>query len=118
MTEATIGQHPEGLSPNQELLADLMFDTRTEAPVMRRLQSGVFEKIIRPTSPIDFALEGEFGMKIHDSQPDAPLSPLYINLRELPENILNQFGLVLSEMDLGDDARPDVSSGIPNAGTA
>lgn len=60
----------EGFTVQQEQLAGLLFDTKTNAPVNRRktLPDGNFEfdKIERPTSPIDFAQEGEFVLKLHE----------------------------------------------------
>lgn len=109
----------EGLTPNQEILAGMLFDTPTVAKVRRRFVDEVggfqFTRIERPTFPVDFAQEGEFVLKIHDKTPDAPLSPIFINLRNLPSPLLEQFGTVMKELDQGD--RPDFCTGIPEAGT-
>src|SRR3989344_7354725 len=111
--------HPEGLTKDQEILADMLFETKQVAPVTRRIDFGggcyKFEKIDRLTSPIDFAQEGEFAFKMHENQPDAPLSPIYVNLRNLPESLVDQVGLVLSEIPT--DEPVDFYTGIPNAGT-
>lgn len=89
----TIDPHPEGLTPAQEHLADLLFTTKTVAPVRRRTANPdgtySFEKVSRPTSPVDFAQPGEFALKIHETRPDAPLSPIYVNLREMPEELVD-----------------------------
>lgn len=109
--------HPEGLTLSQEISADMLFETKQVAPVTRRFgQSGNyrFEKIERPTSPIDFAQEGEFALKMHENQPDAPLSPIYVNLRNLPENVLDQVGVALSEIPM--DETVDFCAGIAKAG--
>lgn len=120
--------HPEGMTVEQEKLADMLFTTKTQAPMNRKrtYSDGSFDfvKRERPTSPVDFAvtervddtLEEEFALKVHEANPNAPLSPIYINLRNLPENVLDQFGIVMAEMDLNGE-RPDLSTGIPNAGT-
>ena len=109
--------HPEGLTENQEILADLLFETKQIAPVTRRFgEPGNyrFEKIERPTSPIDFAQEGEFALKMHENQPDAPLSPIFVNIRNLPESLVNRVGLALSEIPT--DEPSDFCAGIPKAG--
>lgn len=112
--------HPEGLTPSQEKLADLLFTTKTRALVNRRQRLGGrynFYKMIRLTSPVDFPVsDEEFALKLHESKPEAPLSPIYINLRNLPEKVLNQVGVVLSELTAGDMRSPDLCTGIPNAG--
>lgn len=110
--------HPEGLTTAQERLADLLITTKTQANVRRRLElrdgSYIFTEVIRDTSPVDFAQEGEFALKLHEKNPDAPLSPIYINLRNLPDNILDQIGKVLTEIP--SEGKPDFCTGIPSAG--
>src|SRR4030043_1273280 len=110
-------KHPEGLTDVQEQLAGLLFDAKIVAPVTRRTTNldGTysFSKVERPTAPIDFAQEGEFALKLHELHPEAPLSPVYINLRNLPENVLSQVGTVLAEMG---GETPDLCAGIPKAG--
>jgi len=110
--------HPEGLTKQQEKLANLLFITKIQAKVKRRqhLPNGSFSfyDVTRPTSPIDFAQEGEFALKLHERKPEALLSPIYINLRNLPPNVLDQIGLVLAEIP--SEEKPDFCTGIPNAG--
>src|SRR5690349_8933839 len=74
-----------------------------------------FYKIERPTAPIDFAQEDEFALKLHERKPDAPLSPVYINLRNLPPEVLDQVGVVMTEMT-EDEEQPNFCAGIPEAG--
>lgn len=110
---------PEGLTEAQAKLADLLFDTKIVAPINRRRtlpdDSSEFYKIERPTSPIDFAQnDEEFALKLHEQTPDAPLSPVYINLRNLPEEAINQVGIALAEVTKGEEY--DFCVGIPAAG--
>lgn len=117
MIEQGDSRGPE-LTAAQKELAGFLFDTKTNAPVGRRrtLPHGDFEfyKIERPTSPIDFAQEDEFALKLHETKPEAPLSPVYVNLRNLPEHIVDQVGRVMAEIE--SDVSPDVCAGIPKAG--
>lgn len=102
---------------DQQLFFDLR-DTKTIAPVTRRFQTAEgyrFEKVFRPTSPIDFpAHPGEFCFKIHEGQPDYPLFGLYVNLRNLPDFLLTEIAEALAETSL--PFRPDCCTGIPIAG--
>lgn len=111
---------PEGLTPSQEKLAEMLFDSKTVAPVGRRriLPGGKYElyKFERPTSTIDFPQNNEeFALKHHENMPDAPLSPIYINLRNLPDDVLDQVGIVMAEIST--EKKPDFCVGIPKAGT-
>lgn len=112
-------KHPEGLTPAQEELADLLCTTKILAKVRRReLLNGEFNfyEIIRDTSPIDFPVDpGEFALKLHEKKPDAPLSPIYINLRNLPTGLLSKIGQAMSEQRVTEE-RPDFCVGIPSAG--
>ncbi len=106
------------LTKSQEELADLLLNTKIEAKVIKRLQredgSYYLEEGSRPTSPIDFAKEeGEFALKIHEVKLETPLSPIYVNLRNLPEELLKKIARVLSEVKLG--TPQDLCSGVPKA---
>lgn len=112
--------NPE-LTPAQKELAELLFDTKTVAPVGRRaaLLEGVYQiyKEERLTAPIDFAQnDEEFALKLHDTNPGAPLSPVYVNLRNLPEQIVDRVGFVMSEIQTSEWV--DFCTGIPKAGVA
>lgn len=105
------------LTKSQEDLADLLLNTKIEAKVIRRLQksdgSYYLEDTSRPTSPIDFAQLGEFALKIHEVNLEAPLSPIYVNLRNLPEIVLKKIAKVLAEVPL--ENPQEVCSGVPKA---
>jgi len=97
----------------------MLRETGTEAKVIRRRQkkdgSYEFFKVVRKTSPIDFRVHpGEFVFKHHDKTPNAPLSPMYVNLRSLPPVLLKQIAKTMNEMPF--EEKPDFCSGIPNAG--
>ena len=106
------------LTKSQEELADLLLNTKTTAKVIRRQQkedgSYYLEESSRPTSPIDFSEDpGEFALKIHEVKPDAPLSPIYVNLRNLPDEVLTKIAQVLSEVHL--ETPQDFCTGVPKA---
>lgn len=109
------------LTKSQKNLADLLLNTKIEAKVIRRLQKAdgtyYLEDTKRLTSPIDFAkVEGEFALKIHETKIDALLSPIYVNLRNLPGNVLEKIAQVLSEVKL--DTPQDYCTGVPRAAVA
>lgn len=106
------------LTKLQQELADLLLNTKIEAKVIRRKQkqdsSYYLEETQRSTSPIDFAKNpGEFALKIHEVKPDAPLSPIYVNLRNLPEQVLEKIAQVLSEVKL--ETPQEFCTGVPKA---
>lgn len=119
-------QHPEGLTPEQENLAAMFFDTKTEGKVRSRYQnpdgSYRFEETTRKMGIIDFPQnEHEFAIRQHDKEPDAPLSKFYVNLRNLDKDVLDQIGVVMREMTPsfeinGNLPSPDVCAGVPSAG--
>lgn len=106
------------LTKSQQELADLLLNTKIEAKVIRRKQkpdgSFFLEESSRSTSPIDFAKEdGEFALKIHEVKITASLSPVYVSLRNLPENVLEKISEVLVEVKL--DSPQDYCTGVPRA---
>lgn len=107
------------LSLAQQALAEMLLETTMEAKVLRRHSSGdgkyTFEEVIRKTHPIDFPVHpGEFALKIHDKVPDAPLSPFYISLRNLPEELLKLVAKTIDEVTPKEGL--DFCTGIPRAG--
>lgn len=106
------------LSPLQQELADLLFNTKIEAKVIKRKEkpdgSYYLEETKRKTSPIDFAKDNEeFALKIHEVKIKSPLSPIYVSLRNLPENVLQKIAEVLAEVKF--DTPQDYCSGVPKA---
>lgn len=105
-------------TPTQKELLEMLWVTQIEAKVGRRFEnpdgSYRFDHIIRPTRPIDFALDGEFVLKLHERKPGDPLSPYYINLRNLPDDLLTLVAKSIAEVTAR--LRADVCTGIPSAG--
>lgn len=112
-------KHPEGLTEEQEKLLDSLFTTGIKARTRRRMGAPGnynFIEAIRDTYPIDFAKEGEFALKDHEKNPSAPLSPVLLNLRNLPEELVHEIGKNLAKVRLSQ--LPDLCTGIPSAGEA
>lgn len=106
------------LTKSQEELADLLLNTKIEAKIIRRKQkedgSYYLEETSRSTSPIDFSKDqGEFALKIHEVNINAPLSPIYVNLRNLPDGILTKIAQVLAEVKL--ETPQEFCTGVPKA---
>lgn len=106
------------LTKSQQELADLLLNTKIEAKVIKRKKKGdgtfFLEEGSRPTSPIDFSQsEDEFALKVHEVNINAPLSPVYVNLRNLPENVLEKIGEVLAGVNL--ETPQDFCTGVPKA---
>lgn len=106
------------LTKLQAELADMLFSTKTKAKVRRRKQNPdntyEFYYVIRDTSPVDFRIDpSEFAFVHHEKDPKAPLSPIIINLRNLPNNLVFKIASVLAEVKL--KQKPEFCTGIPNA---
>lgn len=93
MREASRGdpQHPEGLTPTQEALAASLFEI----------------------GAIKF---GAFRLKLHEKNPEAPLSPYYVDLRVLPRHPQVMKDVAKAYAELAQDVNYDVCMGIPEAG--
>lgn len=108
----------EKMNKSQKELADLLWETKTKAKVRRRRQlpdgSYDFYLVVRETRPIDFRVDpGEFVFKHHEKNPGAPLSPMYINLRNLAEDLVEAIAQTLAKVEL--HLKPDFLAGIPKA---
>ncbi|MBI2338275.1 hypothetical protein HYU95_03775 [Candidatus Daviesbacteria bacterium] len=106
------------LTKSQQELADLLLKTKIEAKVIQREQnpdgSYSLKETSRLTSPIDFAKDpGEFALKIHEVKIESPLSPIYVNLRNLPHEVLTKIAQVLAEVKL--ETPQDFCTGVPKA---
>ncbi len=116
--------HPEGMTPAQETLAGMLFDTKTLGKVQKRYPHNTgfrFENTTREVGIIDFAQDDfEFALKVHEEKPDAPLSPFFVNLRNLSPEVLGQIGIVMHELapyfERQAHIGPDVCAGVPKAG--
>ncbi len=106
------------LSSSQKELADLLLNTKTHTKVRRRKNhaDGTFELyyVERDTSPLDFREnEEEFAFVHHEQNPQAPLSPVKVNLRKMPDSLNMKIAECMAEMKL--KQKPEVCTGIPNA---
>lgn len=106
------------LAKSQQELAGLLLTTNTHAKVRRRKQNkdGTYEfyHVMRDTHPIDFRItEEEFAFVHHTKTPEAPLSPIIVNLRNLPKELHRKIAETLAEIPF--DATADFCTGIPNA---
>jgi len=106
------------MKKSQKQLADLLISTKTHAKVRRKKQnpdgSYEFYYVIRDTSPIDFRIDpSEFAFVHHEKHPQAPLSPIIVNLRNLPDSLNKKIAESMAEMRL--KQIPDFCTGIPNA---
>lgn len=106
------------MKKSQKKLADLLWKTKTHTKVRRRKQlldgNYDFYLVERDTRPIDFRVDpGEFVFKHHEKIPGAPLSPMYINLRNLPENLVEIIAQTLAKIKLPE--KPNFLTGIPKA---
>lgn len=108
------------LTPKQQELANLLFNTKTHAKVRRRKKnpdgSYEFYYVIRDTSPVDFRVDpGEFAFVHHEKNPRSPLSPIIINLRNMPVELIKEIAEIMAQVELSQ--KPDFCTGIPNAAT-
>ena len=70
--------------------------------------------MIRKTSPVDFRIvPEEFAFVHHEKNPTAPLSPIIVNLRNLPQTLVTKIALCLAAVKL--KQKPHFCTGIPNA---
>lgn len=88
--------HPEGLTEAQERLALTLFD------------AGV----------IQFDFEKGWRLRLHKEHPDAPLSPLYIDLRRLQSNLAAKQEAVTALIEQAEELEYDRLAGIPLAAVA
>lgn len=106
------------LTKSQQELADLLITTKTHAKVRRRKQNPdntiEFYYVTRDTSPVDFRIDpSEFAFVHHEKHPQAPLSPIIVNLRNLPANLNKKIAECMAEMQFKE--LPHFCTGIPNA---
>src|SRR3989344_311274 len=92
MGEKLSARHPEGLTPEKEALADSLFEI----------------------GAIKF---GQFRLTLHEKNPEAPLSPYYVDLRVLPRHpgVMLDAALVYAHVAQS-ASHYDVVLGIPEAG--
>lgn len=59
---------------------------------------------------------GQFKLKIHETNPEAPLSPIYFNLRNLDTELLQLIGEAMLEKAEKENIRFTRATGLPEAG--
>jgi orotidine-5'-phosphate decarboxylase len=60
---------------------------------------------------------GAFKLKLHEKNPEAPLSPIYLNIRDLPEDMYTLAGDILHDLVIQENIDDfDYVIGIPKAG--
>ena len=81
----------------------------------KMIYEGLREKLALDLFNIEKIKFGAFRLKLHDKNPSAPLSPIYLDLRNLPEKIDRLAGELMAEQvkDFNDYT---YVIGIPNAG--
>ncbi|PIQ70121.1 hypothetical protein COV89_02105 [Candidatus Shapirobacteria bacterium CG11_big_fil_rev_8_21_14_0_20_40_12] len=67
---------------------------------------------------IKFDFEKGWRLKLHETNPDAPLSPFYIDLRKLQSHLEVKSKAVLTIVDLTKEVKYDYIAGIPLAAVA
>jgi len=70
------------------------------------------------TGVIKFDFNKGWRLKLHESYPDAPLSPFYIDLRKLQSHLDVKLKAVLAIIDLVKEVKYDYIAGIPLAAVA
>lgn len=85
-------QHPEGLTDAQEILVLMLYHIKA----------------------IKF---GDFKMKVHDEYPEAPLSPVYIDLRMLRRDVPTKQKAVVTYAELVRQLDFDLLADVPTAAT-
>lgn len=106
------------LTKKQQILADSLFTTRIKAKVRRRKRNpnGTYQfyYVVRDTRPIDFRIDhNEFVFVHHEKNPEAPLSPIIVNLRNMPQGLITKIASNLAEVSF--KQKPNFCTGIPNA---
>lgn len=106
------------MTKTKQELAKLLIGTKTHAKVRRRKKGSdgtvEFYYVYRDTAPIDLRIDpSEFAFVHHEKHPEAPLSPIIVNLRNLPQSLNRKIAGCMAETDL--KQMPDFCTGIPNA---
>jgi len=119
ITIVFLSMYPE-FSRLQREVADSFLTTTVQGKasrvVLRPDGTHYIDSQTRPVHMIDFPKRPrEFALKIHETRPTDPPSPYFVNFRNLPPEMLVQFGRLLEESPISFHV-PDVCTGIPKAG--
>lgn len=113
------GLHPEGMTPNQEKLLDLMFTRAIQVNSQMGRDTSEGREFYQESfgSAFSVAKPGTgFVFKHHEANPEAPLAPFKINLRNLRPETLEQVGAVLKDLKHETGLTDRLCVGIPEAG--
>lgn len=111
--------HPEGMTPNQERLLDLMFTRAIHVRSQMGRDTSEGREFYEETygSAFSVAKPGTgFIFKHHETHPEAPPAPFKINLRNLKPETLEQVGAVLKDLRRETGLTDRLCVGIPEAG--
>lgn len=96
--------------------------TQAEDPVkavesiLEEVRLGLLHRLLLLLFENEHIKFGAFKLKLHEKNPDAPLSPIYINLREMNEGIIKRIAELLYDMAEREGLEYDYAIGIPKAG--
>jgi orotate phosphoribosyltransferase len=99
---------------------DILNATNKEAALFdtyRWMYKGLCQRLILTLFNNNHVKFGQFKLKLHEKNPDAPLSPLYLNLRQMNNTILDMITDLMIDIIEDDNITFDAIAGIPKAGT-
>lgn len=91
--------------------------TAAAQEIAKEIEAGLRERLHMSLFNLQKIKFGAFRLKLHEKNPEAPLSPIYLNIRELPEWLYTLAGDVLHDLSVKEGIGDfDYVIGIPKAG--